>query len=126
MIRTILNGPNDEVAEETTPSIKFQVQDQDGVGLPAASLTMLTMTLYDNTTGNTINSVSGLDVLNANGGTVDVSGNFVFPMRILDNVMVGTLIKESHVALFKWTWSAGTKSGANEIVFIVKNLTKVP
>lgn len=80
-----------------------------------------------------INSRDRVNILNANGGTLDSSGNAAFTMAILDNVIfspntiaVGEI--ERHILLFEWTWDTLTslpKRGSREVKIDVKNLGKV-
>ncbi|MFN0156759.1 MAG: hypothetical protein ACKVRP_01650, partial [Bacteroidota bacterium] len=67
-------------------------------------------------------------VLGANGGALDVSGNFTLDLSPLDNpVMSSTIIgAEHHVLLLEWTYQSGAKAGKQELTLAVKNLSKVP
>jgi hypothetical protein len=137
--------------EKTTGRLTAVVQDHAGVAIPAASLTTLVLTLYNLADGAIINSRSAQSVLNANGGTVDSSGNLVMILGPLDNVITGTASPstsladlmaargstplplgssarsqvETHVALFEYTYDSGAKSGKTEVFIDVLNLAKV-
>lgn len=127
---SLLLDSNREVLERTTRKFTGAVfKDDAGDPIPAGSLTTLTLTLYDKSSGNIINSRNGTDVLNANGGTVDAAGNFEMLFTHLDNVIVGSPAIgefETHVALFEWTYSAGSRHGKYELEIRVKQLDKVP
>lgn len=114
------------VLENSTVKYTAQIQDEAGVGIPAASLTTLVLTHYNKASGAIIAGRDHQSVLNANGVTVDTSGNLVWTMLPADNpVLDQTLDNELHVALFEWTY-ASTKAGKHEVRFTVRNLTKVP
>ena len=120
-----------EALEETTAIYGTTVQDEDGAGIAAASLTTLTLTLYnkDDTIKTIINTRDGQDVLNANNVTVDGSGVLEWTMQPNDNQIIGTSASvggdEEHIALFQWTYSGGAKAGKHEVRILVKNLEKV-
>jgi hypothetical protein len=112
------------VNEQTTARYTAQIVDETGAALPAASLSTLKLTVYDQASGSVLNSRSQQNVLNANGVTVDSSGNLVWVMDPADNAIVGTRELEAHIALFEWTW-ASTKAGRHEVPILVLNLAKV-
>ena len=112
------------VNEKTTARYTAQIVDELNVGIPAASLSTLTLTLYGVVSGTILNSRNAQNVLNANGVTVDSSGNLVWTMAPADNAILGTQALETHAALFVWTW-AGTKEGRHEVIILVDNLQKV-
>lgn len=114
------------VTENTVARYTGKLVDETGAGIAAINITSLTLTLVDDATGTIINSRSNQDVNNANGVTVDSSGNLVWTIGALDNAMVGNLEYESHTATFKWGWAANTKTGYKEICLQVKNLRKAP
>ena len=101
------------------------IKDEDDVAIAAASLTTLTLTLYNSDDGAIINSRSVEDVLNANNVVVDSSGVLTWTMQPADNAITGTGEFETHVALFEYTWSAGAKRGSHEVTLIVQDITKI-
>jgi len=116
--------------EETTAIYGTTIQDTDGNGIAAASITTLTLTLYnfDDSEKSIINSRNAQDVLNTNGVTVDGSGVLEWTMDPADNEIMGTPgvgESEKHIALFEYTYSGGTKAGKHEVVINVENLDKV-
>lgn len=124
-IKTVLDYP---IAERTSAEIIATLNDEFGNGIDGALLTTLTLTLYikkDKT--QIINSRNNQDVLNTNDVTVDSFGNLTWLMTPLDNAIINdTKDSEIHVALFSWTWSAGTKTGRHEIEMTVQNMDNVP
>lgn len=121
-ITTLVN----EILEKTSPKITATIQDEDDVGIPAASLDTLTLTLFnfDDTAKTIINSRTAQDVLNANNVTVDGSGNLVWSVQALDTIIVGTAAYERHRAVFGWTYNSGAKNGKHIIDMTIKNLIK--
>lgn len=112
--------------EKTTHVYTATIKDENGTVVPAASLTTLTLTLYAKQSGTIINSRSAQNILNANNVTVNSSGVLTWTMQPDDNAIVNSaLLTESHIALFEWTYSSGSKYGKHEIELVVSNLTKV-
>lgn len=122
-IRTIISEP---VPERSSARITAKLEDEAGAGIPGGSLTTLTLTLYAAGPGTVINNRNKQNALNANGVTIDASGNLVYQMDPLDNQNIGSDPTERHIALFEWTWSAGAKAGKHEVLLTVVNLGQVP
>ena len=113
------------VQEKETSRYTATVKDEAGVAQGSSARDTLTLTPYDKETGTIINSRNAQNVLNANGVTVDSSGNLVWTMDPADNTIVtATNEQELHVALFEWTYST-TKKGKHEVILLVQNLVKV-
>ena len=120
--------------ESSTARLTAVVEDETETAIPSASLDTLTLLLYDQrtqiaspgTTGAVINGRNRQSVLNANGGTVDASGNLEMLLSPADNVIIGTGEGQSerHVALFEYTYAAGLKSGKEEILIDVFNYAR--
>ena len=125
--RTVLT---DVLPEQTTQRITYGIKDETGTAIPASALTTLTLTLYaldGAQAGTVINSVDDMNILNANRGTVDGSGNLTLLLQPADLAILDTaLLEERHIALVEWTYAAGAKSGRHEIEHRVGNLTRVP
>lgn len=114
------------IAEKTTKKLSFVVRDEADVAIPAANLSTLTATLYVKRSGAIINSRNAQSILNANGGTVDSSGNGTLTLTPADNAIVSaTGAEEDHELLIEWTYAAGVKAGKHLIHLRVANLTKV-
>ena len=115
-----------DIPEESSQRINFTVVDEDGVGIPAASLTSLTVTLYNKRDEAVINSRTDLDILNVNGGIVGVDGVGSWLMTPDDNPILVTNSKwEHHIALFEWAWGSG-KKGKQPVKLKIVNLEFVP
>jgi len=113
------------VNERTTAVFAADLQDETGAAIPGDDLDALTLTLYDETTRQVINSRDAVDVLNANGGTVDGQGHFVMVFSADDNQHLGGDTTETHVALFRWTYDTD-KQGSQRVLLSVINEPKVP
>ena len=103
-------------AERTSGLITTYIVDELGVSIPLASITTLTLTLYDEATNSIINSRNAQNVLNANGVTV-TNGKVDWAVSPLDMVMVGQSdgTQEMHSAQFVLRWAAGAKEKAWQI-----------
>jgi len=125
----VLTRAQRRVNEATTDLYEAVIEDENGDAIAAASLTTLTLTLWDKLTGTVINSRNAQNVLNTNGVTVDASGNLVWTMTPADNALTGTTLTngqiEEHLAEFIWTWAAGVKKGNHQVQIDVLALDKV-
>jgi len=118
------------INERTTRRINFKVLDEDGVGIPAASIDTITVTLFEERDEAFINSRDHVDIKNTNGGELDRNGEDGlggWTMDPEDNQIVRTASKEEeyHIALFEWTYSAGNKDGKQPVRLKVLNLQHV-
>ncbi len=119
--------------EATSAKLTATIQDESEAVIPAASLSSLTLLLYDQTTeldspgttGAVINSRNRQNILNANGCTVSTGGLMTLTLTPADNVIVNTgKSSERHVALIEYTYAAGLKAGKEEILVDVYNLSR--
>ena len=122
---TILEPRTFEILETTTGQYTATIVGNDGVTpLPLATLTTLIMSLYVVKQDGTIafvNGRNGQNILNLNNVTVSAGGVLNWTIQTADTAFVeATLPFERHIAVFTWTWPAGT--GKHEIVLVVKNL----
>ena len=118
-----------EVAERTTPTLSVTLRDLDGAGIPASSLDALKLTLFNDRTGAIINARDHQNVLNTGIGTMSSAGVITLAFTAADTaVLDSTRSSEVRVALLEWDWtvSGAPKSGKCELVFVVRNLQKVP
>lgn len=116
------------INERTTARYTALAVDETEEPIPASSLSTLTLTLYDKASGEIINGRQAQDALNANGVSVDESGNVEWIITPDDTPVVGTPrpgLVETHIALFEWTWAGGTKAGKHELELLVKQIAKV-
>ena len=113
--------------EKKTAKITATLNDEDGDALALANVDTLILTLYEEATETIINSRSGSDIKNTDGGTLHAtSGAFTLTLAPDDMAIVQTdRNKEWHVALIEWTYNSGADDGGKEIAFQVQNLVKV-
>lgn len=112
-----------QIPEKSTCRIFGTLLDENNDPVPLASLTALTVTLYDQSTKTVINGRSTQDIKGTNGGTVDANGLLTLVLSPLDTIVITSSVeKEKHVALIRWTYNAGTKEGKAEIIHTIANL----
>ncbi len=87
--------------------------------------TPLTLPLHQN--GTIVNGKEDTDILNANNGTIDGSGNITLTLLAADTAMSNTArLREWRTALIQWTWASGTKHGSVEVRFPIVNIIQYP
>jgi hypothetical protein len=117
-----------EIAEGTTAAFTDGVlKDELGVAVPAANVNTIKLWLYKSlgaTAPSTfLNSRNGQSILNANGGTLDASGNFVLTLSPADNVLASQAVaSEPHDAYIEVTYNGGAKTARILWHFNVVNL----
>ncbi len=108
-----------QVNRDTTATFTGTLTDASGTVVPSASLTALTLTLYDLNTRSVasgygiINNRNLQNVLNANNVTVNAQGVVTFSMVVADNPCIGTQPQERHRMV--WRWSTSTEVGSATI-----------
>lgn len=103
------------------------LKDEDGVEVPLASLTSLTLRLTNQADGEVINDRDDEDVKNVNGGTYHAtSGALTMRFSADDNPITedgAEKRRETHVAMFTATWATGSKRWP--VLITVDNLDKL-
>ena len=126
----------DSVNENSTARYTATLVDETGALIPGSSLTTLTLTLSDRATGSILNNRSAQNVMNANGVTVydtlqngvDADGNAItynvlWQVSPADNaIAIAGRALEVHIALFKGTWSSGTKEVTHVALITVRSV----
>jgi hypothetical protein len=113
------------VFEGASARLTATIAGLTGVGFKPTTCTLL---LYDEATGEVINSRTRVNVRDANGGTISSDGALVFELTPDDNVIVTpgrSVQRERHIALFEFTWDSGTKAGKHEVEFTVVDSDQV-
>ncbi len=118
------------VKEGTTTRTTGVLRDHLRNPIAAAQLQSMTGTLYDRLSDAIINSREAQNFLNANGCTIDASGNWAVVLVAADNAMkVATRANEVHVLLIEFSYKvAGDETvytGKQEIWYVVQNLAHV-
>jgi hypothetical protein len=96
----------------STPHITFTLRNTALTAIPLTSMVSLAVTLWDEATGYKIRD--GLDILNANNGTMDATtGEVVWYLQVADTTLLSPdpdVPKETRrfVIAFSWTESART------------------
>lgn len=92
-------------------------KDLSGATITKANLITLTLSLFDQKTSATINSRSGQNVIDANGGSVATDGTLTLRLQPDDNPIVSSSVvvgaSENHVLEFTYSWNDGvlTRTG---------------
>lgn len=114
------------VAEKTTTRIELQLTNENDLPLTDVAVGTVTLWLYEERSKAVLNSRSGTDIRNVNGGTLSPSALLTLLLSDDDNALAQpTALRETHIALISWTWDAGTKTGRKELSFTVYNQAKV-
>jgi hypothetical protein len=127
-----VNAPNSPYASGSTPVYAALLADPYGVGIPAAAVSVLTLTLVDTETGAIINGVDHIDILNVNRGALDSAGNLQIVLLAGDTSMsdVPGLNQVQRSMIIDWTYAtsgpqASSGSGRHQVNFIVQSLAVV-
>jgi hypothetical protein len=114
------------------------LRDEEGDAIPVTGLESLTLTVYDPTTGNIINTRNAQDVLDANNvscydtlQTIIIDGkthtyNIRWLMQPADNVVQGANLTERRNAFFISVWSTGTKRATHPFTWLIQKQPTTP
>jgi hypothetical protein len=116
-----------EIAEKTSLQYTTTLTKETGATLTVSDLSSLTLTHYAlDETLTIINSVNGMDILNANLGTIDGNGLLTITLRPADTaILVTANITEERILLIQGTYDAGLKATRHEVKYTIRNLAKV-
>jgi len=117
------------ILEKTTPVYTATLVDESDQPITLASITTITLTLYDRQTGAIINTRTAQDIKNANQVTIHAtSGLLTWSMVSADTAIQNADLPaeslEEHVALFQWVLTSG-KVGKYECSFDIVQVEKV-
>jgi len=95
--------------QDTSAIFEADLVDAEGDPVAAASLSTLTLTLFDVGTDTIINARNLQNVLNTNNVTIDANGHLTFRAGVLDNPFLGSApaLHELHHAVLAATWPSG-------------------
>lgn len=116
------------IAEASTYYYTRVLTDELGQALTSTALTTVTFTLYETDTPAQaiINGIDGMDVKNANIGTVTTSGKLELRLRPMDTIILNTTrLSEHRRGLLIWTFAGGAKQASHEIDWIIRNRHKL-
>lgn len=112
--------------EKETGIYSFTLRDEGGAAVAAASLTSVTLTLYEPESGTIVNNRSSQNVLNQNNVTIDSNGQVAWSIQLADvTILDATRPTEVHRALFFFTWQSGAKGKPHEVDLVLENLGKL-
>lgn len=94
--------------------------DQDGVVVPASDLTSFTLSLVDDS-GEIVNSVDDIDILNVDRGTVDNNGNVRILLTPADTLLDSGITRAVRSLVMKWGFSLG-RQGRHQVNFRIEAL----
>jgi hypothetical protein len=117
-----------QVAPRGTLKYTSIIKDDSGNFIPAASLNSLTLTLIDAQSGNIVNNVNNINILNTGRGTVDALGNLTVILGANPNqadtaLIVATDNIEIRSMVFNWTYNGGNYSGYAQRDFVIGALS---
>jgi hypothetical protein len=105
--------------------ITATLYDMGGDPLSKAAITALTLTVK-NQDGQVINVRDGSDILDVNGGTLDVDGTLKVKLQPADNAFVGSAgATEEHTVQIQWQWldvDGDTRTGKQDFTIAVRRL----
>jgi hypothetical protein len=115
-----------EIPEGVNFRYEANLKKEDRSPLPYVQLSTLTLTLYALDLDLTIiNGAQDLDILNANGGTVDSAGHLVIVLRLADTAILDPAnATEQRIMLIEGTYPAGVTR--HEVVLTIRNMARVP
>ena len=126
----IVTAPNSPYAAGSTPIYRGTLVDPYGAGIPAADLSSLTLTIADVLTGDVINGVSQVNILNTGRGTIDSSGNLQVSLLAADTSMdeVPGSLQVERALVIDWTYAtsgpaATSGSGRHQVNFTLVALS---
>lgn len=116
----IIQAPNGPYASGSTPVFNGQIVDQYGFGVPAADLVSLTLTIVDTLSGEVINGVQQVNILNTGRGAVDDQGNVVITLTAADTSLSETnAVKLQRSLVIDWTGAGLVGTGRHQVNFIL-------
>lgn len=114
------------INERTSALYTATLLNELGGVIDGGTLDSLTITAYDVTTEEIINSRNAQNCLNTNGVTISALGVLKWQMTPADSSIVGTGTTEQKAAMFVIGWGGSSvKQCRHEMTWLVKNLLKV-
>ena len=116
------------VGEQVTAQVTGVIVDLAGTAIPGANLTTCTLTVYslDDPAKPIVNSIDGVNILNAGRGTIDGSGNLTLILDAADNpILDDTRLRERHMLKIDFSWNGGLRDGRFKAILPVSNDKKV-
>ena len=113
------------INERTSALYSATLTDETGAVIDGTALDSATITAYDVTTEEIINSRNAQNCLNTNGVTISALGVLKWQMTPADSAIIGTASTEQKKAMFVLGWGgASVKQCRHEMAWTVTNLLK--
>ncbi len=118
--------------EKQTAIYSFSLTDENGAAVSPASLQGATLTLYslDSATMQILNNRNAQNCINQNDVTISAEGVVTWMIQVADvSILNDKLQKETHRALFLFTWNAGNpatlRSKPHDVDLVIRNLHRL-
>lgn len=115
------------VSARSTVVYTAQLVDQNGNGIPASSLTSLTLSLFDKGSGAVINNIQDVNILNTGRGVIDANGNLTITFSSADTIIIGTPFSgalQYRSMVIMWTYNSGASNGRRQVDFSIMELAE--
>lgn len=118
--------PNGPFAAGASIGITGQLVDALGNGIPAAQLSALTLSVVDLLSGQIVNGLDQVNILNTGRGTVDAQGNVTITLGPADTLTTEApgRAQVARALILDWSYASGTvaSTGRAQANFIVAAL----
>jgi hypothetical protein len=121
----IVNAPNGPFAAGTQPRYRGLLVDSNGRGIALGVLATFTLTIADTVSGEIINGVDRVDILNTGRGLVDDGGGFVITLETADTMMdeVPGAARIARSLVIEWTTTdTPPETGRHQADFVLLRL----
>lgn len=105
----IVNAAGSPVGSSTTAIFTFVLRDVFGNPVPGSGLATMTLTIADTATGQVINAVSQVNILNTGRGVLDEAGNLTVTLQAGDTALaeLAVPVQTQRSLVIRWTDLAG-------------------
>jgi hypothetical protein len=96
-------------------TIKTQIVRENGTPINLVDLNSLTLSIRDLKSGETINGISNVNILNTDRGAVDATGNLTLVLIPADTL--SALPTTERLLVFNWVYGIDNRVGRHLIIF---------
>lgn len=116
-----------DVIQDTSGKYSATLLDEEGVGVDAADLDTVTLTLYDTATEDIVNEREEQNILNTNQVEIDTLGNLEWNWLPEDMPLLNEISRtpEVHTALFTFIWNSGASQLLHEVSFRINRVRQL-
>lgn len=120
----VVQIPTGPFASGTTPLYTALLQDNRGNPAPGSFLDSLTLSIVNTLTGEIINSVDKVDVLNTGRGQLDEAGNLSIQLEVGDTSLDSTpgTLQIQRSLILDYSYAGGSLVGRHQVNFILSAL----